>query len=125
MKRLIALALLATAMLSHAAGQSRPITLGWNDPNYPASTNGFLLRYTTSLSVPTNQWVVLAYIQNPVPVATNYFQFTTPTNMPPTNYFFVGSFTNSYWHLESFFSNGAATPSLPASQVVDLQVLLP
>ena len=123
MKKLSTLALLVTALAVHAAGQSRPVTLAWNDPNYPAQTNGVKIYYTTSITLPTNQWPVLAYIANPTPVASNYFQFTTPTNLPPTNYFFVASFTNTYWHLESFFSNGAATPGLPTSQVVNLQVL--
>lgn len=92
------------------------VNLVWTNPNGPGL--GVNIYYTTNVSMPTNQWPLLAYLTNSPPGANSFV-----TNLPPANYFFVAAFTNSFWGLESFFSNGAATPSLPTNLLTGFTVL--
>lgn len=110
-KMAVGFGLTSLCLMLHAG----PVVLAWTNPN---STNFAVnIYYTTNLFTPTNLWPLLVTIPN-CPPGPNTFA----TNLPPANYFFTAAFTNSFWGVESFFSNGAATPPLPTNLLTGLSV---
>lgn len=114
--------IIAAIAIAAQSVPSRVVTLKWWNNN-SIITDGVKLYYTTNIATPTNQWPLLVYIPNPIPVASNYFEFST--NLTANNYYFVGTFTNTYWSLESFFSNGTNTVPIPTNTLTGLSIKLP
>jgi len=121
-KKAIALGVTTLCFAITVAGQTSPVTLSWNNNNDPAL--GVLIFSTTNVTLPMNQWPLFVYIPNPVPVSSNWYNFKT--NLVPANYFFVASFTNTFWRSNGFFSNVAVTqPQLPTNLLSGLTITSP
>lgn len=103
----------ALCLILHAG----TVDLVWTNPN--SGTNlGVNIYYTTNLTTPTNQWPLLVYVAYSQSGPNSF-----STNLPPANYYFMAAFTNSFWGLESFFSNAASTPPLPTNLLTGFSVL--
>jgi DNA-binding CsgD family transcriptional regulator len=103
------------------AAQTSPVTFIWNNPGPQYTNLSYTLYYQTNLAVPTNQWLKLATNIPPIPYGTNQLQFHT--NLVPAQYYFTATAVDNFWHLESFFSQGASTPQPLTTPLLNLQIL--
>lgn len=114
--------LMATA---HGAPPApKPVLFYWDKPAGVDTNTVYNLYWTTNTATPTNQWPLLSTITTP----TNYSatQYGFYTNLTPGQYFFTLTASNTFWKLESFFSEGAATPPVAQpSQLSGLAIKLP
>jgi DNA-binding CsgD family transcriptional regulator len=104
-----------------AAGQTAPITIVWNNPGPQYTNLVYNIYWQTNLAIPTNQWMKLATNIAPLAYGSNQLQFHT--NVIPAQYFFTATAYDTFWHSESFFSQGAATPQPLTTPLLNLQVL--
>jgi len=118
MKRIINLLSVGVALVAgntwaspgQLATNTVPIYFTW--PNQPGVSNVTWRAYwSTSLTVPTNQWPLFSVLTNPV-VNGSLFAWTNTTGVPPGTYFFTMTGSN-FWTGETFFSDAAITGGSP------------